>query len=87
MRHTLSVEMVYRGNSDLFSYLQGYVFKLRSKCDFYATRGRVIEISVIGYERGGVTADLEDKPSIRCVPKVIQNKASKSDADDKGAAK
>ena len=36
--HILSVEMVYRGNSSLFSYLEGYVFKLRSKCEFYAQR-------------------------------------------------
>jgi hypothetical protein len=75
--HALTVEMVYRGNSDLFSYLEGYVFKLKSSYTFYAARGRVTEVSVVGYERGGVATDLEDKPYIKYEVKQIQNKTTK----------
>ncbi len=79
--HALTVEMVYRGNSDLFSYLEGYVFKLKSSYTFYAARGRVTEVSVVGYERGGVATDLEDKPYIKYEVKQIQNRTAKPGAE------
>lgn len=82
--HSLSVEMVYQGNSDLFSYLKGYVFKLKSSYTFYATKGRITEVGVVGYERGGVGTDLEDKPYIKYEVKLIQNKKEK---EGEGAAK
>jgi hypothetical protein len=78
--HALTVEMVYRGNSDLFSYLEGYVFKLKSSYTFYAQRGRVTEVAVVGYERGGVGTDLEDKPYIKYEVKQIQNRTAKPTA-------
>lgn len=78
--HALTVEMVYRGNSELFSYLEGYVFKLKSSYTFYAARGRVTEVAVVGYERGGVGTDLEDKPYIKYEVKQIQNRNAKPDA-------
>ena len=85
--HALTVEMVYRGNSDLFSYLEGYVFKLKSSYTFYAQRGRVTEVSVVGYERGGVATDLEDKPYIKYDVRQIQNKTAKPGSEDDKAAK
>mgnify|MGYP006902796007 CR=1 FL=1 len=63
--HALTVELVYRGNSALFSYLKGYVFKLKSSYTFYAAKGRVTQVDVVGFERGGVGTDLEDKPYIK----------------------
>ena len=85
--HSLTVEMVYRGNSDVFSYLEGYVFKLKSVYTFYAQKGRVTEVSVIGYERGGIGTDLEDKPSIKYDVKLIQNKTAKPMDSDAGTGK
>lgn len=85
--HALTVEMVYRGNSDVFSYLEGYVFKLKSVYTFYAQKGRVTEVSVIGYERGGIGTDLEDKPSIKYDVKLIQNKTAKPVDADNGPGK
>jgi hypothetical protein len=82
--HTLNVEMVYQGNSELFSYLKGYVFTLKSAYTFYATKGRITEVAVIGYERGGVGTDLEDKPYIKYDVKLSQNKKEK---EAEGAAK
>lgn len=76
--HALTVELVYRGNSSLFSYLKGYVFKLKSSYTFYAAKGRVTQVDVVGFERGGVGTDLEDKPYIKYDVKQIQNRARKA---------
>lgn len=78
--HSLTVELVYRGRSNLFSYLKGYVFKLRSAYTFYAAKGRITQVSVIGYERGGIGTDLEDKPYIKYEVKQIQNRAKTAPA-------
>ncbi len=74
--HTLSVELKYRGSSNVFTYLKGYEFKLKSSYTFYAAKGRVTEVAVIGFERGGVGTDLEDKPYIRYEVKQLQNRAA-----------
>ncbi len=63
--HMISVEMVYRGNGTLFSYIDGYLFKIRSNYTFYASKGRITQIKVVGYEKGGITTDLEQKPYVR----------------------
>ena len=63
--HMISVELVYRGNGTLFSYIDGYLFKIRSNYTFYASKGRITKIKVIGFERGGITTDLEQKPYVR----------------------
>jgi hypothetical protein len=63
--HLVSVELVYRGNGTLFSYIDGYTFKIRSSYTFYATKGRISRLKVVGYERGGITTDLEQKPYVR----------------------
>ena len=39
--HSLTVEMVYRGDSMIFTYLRDYLFKLRASYTFYATKGKV----------------------------------------------
>ena len=64
--HTLSVVMTYRGNGfGIFSYLKGYVFNLRSSHTFRADEGKLVEVKAIGYEKGGITTDLKDRPDIR----------------------
>lgn len=63
--HLLSVEMVYRGNGTLFTYLSGYVFKVKSSFTFFATKGQESRIRVVGFEKGGMAAPLEDRPSVR----------------------
>ncbi|MFT5430355.1 MAG: hypothetical protein ACI9OJ_001029 [Myxococcota bacterium] len=63
--HLVSVELVYRGNGTLFSYIDGYTFKIRSSYTFYATKGRISRLKVVAYERGGITTDLEQKPYVR----------------------
>jgi hypothetical protein len=64
--HTLSVVMIYRGNGfGIFSYFRGYVFTLRSSHTFSAEEGKRIQVKVVGYEKGGITTDLKDRPDIR----------------------
>lgn len=64
--HTLNVRMVYRGSGfGIFSYLEGYKFKLQSNQTFNAEAGKVTEVKVVGFEKGGITADIKDKPGIR----------------------
>ena len=64
--HTVSVVMTYRGNGfGIFSYLRGYVFNLRSSHTFHAEEGKLVHVRVVGYEKGGITTDLKDRPDIR----------------------
>jgi hypothetical protein len=69
--HTLTVNLEYRGHGyGIFSYLQGYRFKVRSNYSFTAPEGRGVTIRVVGYEKGGPTAPLEERPAIRYIERV-----------------
>jgi hypothetical protein len=64
--HQIAVRMVYRGHGyGIFSYLEGYRFKLQSNQTFSAEAGKVTTMKVVGFEKGGITTDIKDKPAIR----------------------
>ncbi|MFO0600956.1 MAG: dihydrolipoamide acetyltransferase [Myxococcaceae bacterium] len=64
--HQIAVRMVYRGHGyGIFSYLEGYKFKLQSNQTFNAEAAKVTTVKVVGYEKGGITSDIKDKPAIR----------------------
>jgi hypothetical protein len=64
--HQISVQLVYRGHGyGLFSYLEGYKFKVQSSYTFNAEPGKVNTIKVVGFEKGGLTAELKDRPAVR----------------------
>lgn len=63
--HLLTVEMVFRGNGKVFTYMSGYVFRVKSSFPFFATKGREVKIRAVAYEKGGAAARLEERPSIR----------------------
>ena len=64
--HNLSVQMTYRGHGyGIFSYLQGYVFRIKSSFTFNAEEGKVLRLKAVGYEKGGITTDLQERPDIR----------------------
>ncbi len=64
--HQLSVQLVYRGHGyGIFAYLEGYKFRVQSSNAFTAEPGKVTSIKVVGYEKGGITAELKDRPAIR----------------------
>ncbi|HEX7477059.1 MAG TPA: hypothetical protein VF331_04590 [Polyangiales bacterium] len=69
--HTLTVKLEYRGNGyGIFSYLKGYRFKVTSSHTFTAPEGKATSLRVVGFEQGGPTAPLEDRPAIRYVERV-----------------
>ena len=64
--HTLSVVLVYRGHGyGIFSYLKGYSFKTRSSRTFTVNEGKMLTLEVVGYEKGGITTPLEERPDVR----------------------
>jgi len=72
--HNLSVFMLYRGNGyGVFSYLKGYTFKIKSSYAFTAEEGKITTVKVVGYEQGGFTTDLKDRPAVRYDVEVKQD--------------
>lgn len=68
--HTLQVLIEYQGNGyGIFSYLKGYKFEVRSSRSFTAIEGKTIQLRVIGYEQGGPTTPIEEKPAVRFTEK------------------
>jgi len=64
--HQVSVQLVYRGHGyGLFSYLEGYKFRVQSSSSFTAAPGKVTSVKVVGYEKGGITTELKDRPAVR----------------------
>lgn len=69
--HTLTVSLEYRGHGfGIFSYLQGYRFKVRSTHSFTVPESKTISIRVVGYEKGPVTLPLEERPAVRYIERV-----------------
>ena len=63
--HTLSVQLVYQGSGfGVFSYLKGYKFKASSSDTFIAADGKATVVTVVGYEKGGMTTNMEDRPAV-----------------------
>lgn len=72
--HNLSVSLLYRGNGyGVFTYLRDYTFKLRASYPFTAEEGKLITVKAVAFERGGITTDLQDRPSIRFETRVKQD--------------
>lgn len=64
--HSVTVNLEYRGHGyGIFSYLKGYRFRVRSSHSFTAPENERITIRVVGYEKGGPTAPLEERPAVR----------------------
>jgi len=86
--HLISVQLQYRGHGfGIFSYLEGYRFKIKSSYSFNAEEGKITDIKVVGYEKGGLTTDLKDRPSIRYDVKIkreSQVEAAKTKSGEAG---
>ncbi|HEY8211388.1 MAG TPA: dihydrolipoamide acetyltransferase [Myxococcaceae bacterium] len=90
-QHQIAVRLVYRGHGyGIFSYLEGYKFKVQSSYTFNAEAAKVTTVKIVGYEKGGLTADLKDRPSVRYDVEVAKDAAMKqqtpSSPDTKAAA-
>jgi hypothetical protein len=63
--HTLSVMMQYQGNGfGVFSYLKGFKYTVHHSHTFVAGESKTTAISVVGYEKGNITTQLQDRPDI-----------------------
>jgi len=84
--HQIAVQLTYRGHGyGLFSYLQGYKFKVQSSYTFNAEPGKVNTIRIVGFEKGGLTAELKDRPAIRYDLAVVRDESKRAaDAEGKG---
>ena len=60
------VVMVYRGNGfGIFHTYAATYSHSEIRATFHAEEGKRIQVSVVGYEKGGMTTDLKDRPDIR----------------------
>lgn len=83
--HQIAVRMVYRGHGyGIFSYLEGYKFKLQSNQTFNAEAGKVTTVKVVGFEKGGITSDIKDKPAIRYDITSARDQATNKGGDQAG---
>jgi len=81
--HTLTVNLEYRGHGyGVFSYLKGYRFKVRSTYTFSVPEGRVATVVVVGYEKGGPTTPLEERPAVRYIERI--ERQARPDAEGEG---
>jgi hypothetical protein len=73
-QHQVTVRLVYRGHGfGVFSYLEGYKFKVQSNYTFNADPGKLTTLKVVGYEKGGFTTDLKDRPAVRYDTEVTKD--------------
>jgi len=64
--HNVSIYLIYAGSGGgIFSYLEGYKFKMKSNYTFTTEEGKVTSIKVVAYEKGGITTDLKERPTLR----------------------
>ncbi len=63
--HTLMVLLVYQGNGfGVFSYLTGYKMTVHSSHTFVAGEAKATAINIVGYEKGNITTNLQDRPAV-----------------------
>jgi|KBSSwiStaDraftv2_1062776.scaffolds.fasta_scaffold284571_2 hypothetical protein len=86
--HTLSVVLEYRGQGyGVFSYLKQYKFTVKSSHTFTATEGKETRLTVLGYEKGGITTQLKDRPAVEFKVNVVSEKPEGAASPPAAAAK
>ena len=85
-QHQIAVRLVYRGHGyGIFSYLEGYKFKVQSSYTFNAEAAKVTTVKIVGFEKGGLTSDLKDRPAVRYDVEVAKDAAMKPQGPQSGA--
>ncbi len=63
--HTATIELTYKGHGyGIFAYLSGYTFDSRSTHSFTAPENGAIKLTSVGFERGNMTTEMKDRPSV-----------------------
>ena len=82
--HQISVKLIYRGHGyGVFSYLEGYKFKVQSSYTFNAEPGKATSVKVVGFEKGGITTETKDRPSVRYDVDIQKDDGAKKPGDAK----
>ncbi|MGM0558473.1 MAG: hypothetical protein ACQEVA_18960 [Myxococcota bacterium] len=65
--HKLSILLELKGSGfGVFSYMEGYKFRIKDSCSFKAQSGKNTIVDVKLYDRGRGKYEYEERPSIRC---------------------
>ncbi len=84
--HQIAVRMVWRGSGfGMFSYMEGYKFKLQSSTTFTAEAGKATTVKVVGYDKGNITTEVKDRPGIRYDITTTKDSGPKQGGDKAGA--
>ncbi len=87
-QHQIAAKVVYRGHGyGVFSYLEGYKFKVQSSYTFNAEAAKLTTVKVVAFERGGFTSDLKDRPAIRYDIRVTRDGGTKPGSASQAEAK
>ncbi len=63
--HNVTIELTYKGHGyGVFAYLSGYTFDSRSSHSFTAPENGAVKLSSVGFERGNLTTEMKDRPSV-----------------------
>lgn len=86
--HQVSVFAEYQGDGyGIFNYFADYKFKVKATYTFNAEEGRLTTVKVYGYEKGGITTPLKDRPSVRYEMEVMRElRSSEKEAPHKDNA-
>jgi len=75
--HQLAVELTYRGHGfGVFSYLNKYLFKIKSSYTFHAEEGKITRVNVVGYEKKDWTLPIEKRPTARYDVEVLADEGT-----------
>ncbi len=94
-RHIVGVELIYKGKGvGSFSYLRGYTFQATSTYEIEVGERGSMKIVSVGYERGNITTEMGDRPSVDWQRVNLDaggrpsksSKSSKASKSSKGAA-
>lgn len=70
--HRVSVLLELKGSGyNVFSYMDGYKFRVQDSCEFTAQEGRGVTVQVRLYEKGGALASYEDRLGVECAVNVV----------------
>jgi hypothetical protein len=82
--HTLTVQLTYQGSGfGVFSYLKGYKFRASSSHTFVAADSKATVVTVVGYEKGGMTTNMEEKPAVEFKVNMLAPEGAGSTAPKK----
>jgi hypothetical protein len=74
--HRLSIELVYRGHGGpARRYVDGHRFAVRAAHVFVVEGAKTTLVRVVGFERGGVTTELKNRPAVRFEASVDRDPA------------